>query len=204
VQNPRVTILTLGAIAALVVGAGWYLRQGGETEVSSVATPSAGHNGVVVSPSTTPAPANHTPTVASTGSDDLPPSDSIGSGGAYPVVLDALRAELPDNRYWTHGAPTSDPEVAKARAARAERDNATFGRIQANEATPAEIRAYYAERRALSRDYLRLAEHVLDRQGAALPARDRGMFELSANLHRARLQQIDRDEADAVVRRTAR
>lgn len=198
--NPWVKIVTLGAIAALLVGAGWYLRRGGGTEGTSVAVPSK----VVVSPSTTPAPANHTPTVASAGSDDPPPSDSIGSGGAYPVVLDALRAELPDNRYWAQGAPTSDPEVAKARAARAERDNVAFGRIQANEASPAEIRAYYAERRALSRDYLQLAEHVLARQGDALPSRDRGMFELSANLHRARLQQIDRDEADALTRRAAK
>jgi hypothetical protein len=119
---------------------------------------------------------------------------------SYPVNLDALRSRLPGNRYWTLGAPTSDPEVARARARRAELDNKALGQIQANEASPEDIRAYYAERRALSSDYLELATLVLKEQGDQLPARDRGMFELSANLHRARLQQIDRDEADALAR----
>lgn len=117
--------------------------------------------------------------------------------------LEALRARLPDNRYWALGAPTSDPIAAKMRAARAEQDNLAFGRIQSNEATPEEIRAYYTERRAISRDYLQIAELVLAEQGDALPERDRGMFELSANLHRERLKQIDRDEADALARRGA-
>lgn len=122
----------------------------------------------------------------------------------YPVNLDALRVRLPHNRYWELGAPTSDPAVARARAERAERDNKALGRILANEADPGEIRAYYTERRAISRDYLELAELVLAEQGDRLPPRDRGMFELSVNLHRARLQQIDRDEADALARRSAR
>jgi hypothetical protein len=127
----------------------------------------------------------------------------IGSAERYPVNLDALRARLPGNRYWTLGAPTSDPDVARARARRAERDNVVFGRIQSGEATPDEIRAYYAERRAISRDYLQVAELVLAEQGDALPERDRGMFELSVTMHRARLLQIERDEADALARRGA-
>jgi len=116
------------------------------------------------------------------------------------VKLDALHSRMPDNRYWALGAPTSDPAVARARAERAERDNRELGRIQGNEASPDEIRAYYTERRAISRDYLQIAEIVLAEQGDALPQRDRGMFELSVTLHRARLQQIDRDEADALAR----
>lgn len=120
------------------------------------------------------------------------------------MKLDALRARLPNNRYWALGAPTSDPEVAKARAARAERDNAALGRIMSNEATPDEIRAYYAERRAVSRDFLQISELVLEEQGNALPERDRGLFAMSANLHRARLIQVDRDETDALARIDAR
>ncbi|HET7501938.1 MAG TPA: hypothetical protein VFK02_13065 [Kofleriaceae bacterium] len=131
-------------------------------------------------------------------------ADRIGRAERYPVHLDALRARLPENRYWTLGAPTSDPAVAKARAARAERDNVVFGRIQTGEATPDEIRAYYAERRAISRDYLQIAELVLAEQGDALPERDRGMFELSVTMHKARLAQIERDEADALARHAAR
>lgn len=136
-------------------------------------------------------------------------SDSIGQsaaragGNEYPVKLDALRARFPDNRYWTLGAPTADPAVAKLRAARAEADNKALGRIQANESTPEEIRAYYTERRALSRDYLQISQAILDDQGAALPDRDRSMFELSVKMHTDRLKQIDRDESDALARRTA-
>ncbi|HEX3761251.1 MAG TPA: hypothetical protein VHW23_21295 [Kofleriaceae bacterium] len=107
---------------------------------------------------------------------------------------------LPDNRYWALAAPTSDPAVARARAEHARRTNTAFGRIQSNEATPEEIRAFYAERRAISNDYLELAQLVLAEQGNRLPERDRGLFELSATLHRARLQQIDRDETDALTR----
>jgi hypothetical protein len=120
------------------------------------------------------------------------------------VNLDALRGRLPGNRYWALGAPTPDPAVARARADRARRDNTALGHIQANEASPEDIGAYYAERRAISRDYLELAQLVLAEQGAQLPERDRGMFELSVNLHRARLQQIDHDEADALARRARR
>jgi hypothetical protein len=127
-------------------------------------------------------------------------AEHIGSAQAYPVQLDALRAQIPNNRYWAMGAPTSDVAVAKVRAARAEQDNRELGRITANEASPEEIRAYYTERRAISKDYLELAELVLKQLGDTLPERDRGMFELSANLHRARLQQIERDQSDALAR----
>jgi hypothetical protein len=133
-----------------------------------------------------------------------PRSDHIGSAESQPVDLDTWRAKLPNNRYWELGAPTSDPAVLKRRAEREQRDNAMFGRIQSNEASPEEIRAYYTERRDVSRDFLQISELVLEEQGDALSARDRGLFTLSANLHRARLQQIDRDESDALVRIGAR
>jgi hypothetical protein len=111
---------------------------------------------------------------------------------------------LRDNRYWALGAPTTDPAVARARAERAQRDNAALGRIQANEASSDEIRIYYAERRAISNDYLEIAQQVLAEHGDRLPPRDRGMFELSVTMHGARLQQIDRDESDALARLAAR
>lgn len=119
------------------------------------------------------------------------------------MKLDALRAKFPNNRFWAFGAPTSDPMLARMRAAKAERDNAAFGKIQANEASPEEIRAYYDDKRALSRDYLQISQAVLDENGDALPERDRGMFQLSVNMHRDRLKQIERDERDALARRAA-
>lgn len=204
ISNLRVRAVTIGAIVvAIVVGVIWFARRPAPREVSSVAATRVGSAG---KPNVTSTTASIAGTLDSTSGGPRAPSESdpIGSAGAYPVNLEALRARLPNNRYWTLGAPTSDPAIAKARAARAEQDNVVFGRIQSNEATPDEIRAYYAERRAISLDYLHLAELVLAEQGEALPPRDRGMFELSVNLHRARLQQIERDQSDALARRGTR
>ena len=198
-QNDRLRkrALTLGAIAVvIVVGVVGYRKWSAVDEVRSVApaTPApVAHNTDLTSKPNTAAGES-----AITGSAEA--AEHIGSAAAYPVKLDALRARIPNNRYWTLGAPTSDPAVAKLRAARAEQDNRELGRITANEATPEEIRAYYAERRAVSKDYLELSELVLKEQGDTLPERDRGMFELSANLHRSRLQQIERDQSDALAR----
>jgi hypothetical protein len=192
--------LTLGAlcaiVAAIVVGIVGYTRWTANDEVRSVAhtsAPPVAHNTDLTS-------LPNTATVESAISGSAAAAEHIGSAAAYPVKLDALRARIPSNRYWTLGAPTSDPVIAKQRAARAEQDNRELGRITANEASPEDIRAYYDERRAISKDYLELAELVLKEQGEALPERDRGMFELSANLHRSRLQQIERDQADALAR----
>jgi len=203
--SARIAIAILVAGVAVVGGAGvlWCARGTSSEEGHSVSPTNTGTGSVGVATS-------HTTTSQIPDSAGHPhqgepaTSESIGSGGLYPVSLDALRARLPDNRYWALGAPTSDPMVAKARAARAEQDNAALGRIQANEASPEEARAYYAERRALSRDYLQIAELVLTENGDRLPERDRGMFELTVTLHRARLQQIDRDESDALARLAAR
>jgi hypothetical protein len=186
----------------IVVGTAWISRSWTRHEMNPA--PSTGADMVSADTAPSPASAALAGPAGTPGADDTPSPnraiEAIGHAEPYPVNLDALRARLPDNRYWTLGAPTSDPAVARARAGRARRDNTAFGRIQANEATPEEIRAYYAERRAISKDYLELAQLVLAEEGDRLPARDRGMFELSATLHRARLQQIDRDEADALAR----
>jgi hypothetical protein len=128
---------------------------------------------------------------------DLPPAADTPP---YPVDLTWLRTRLPDSRYWELAAPTADPVVAKARAESAKRSNADYGRILAGEASEKEIRDYYEEKRQISQDYLELAEVVLKEKGEELPERDRGLFELTANLHRARLIQIQRDLADALSR----
>jgi hypothetical protein len=140
------------------------------------------------------------------GSDVMAPAaESIAHAGSaeYPVKLDALRAKFPKNRYWELGAPTSDVAVAKARAAHAEADNKMMGKITANEATPEEIHAYYAERRAISKDYIEISKAILDDNADKLPERDRGMYGLALKMHTDRLTQIDRDEHDALTRRGA-
>ncbi len=186
----------IGVIVVGVVGYWlWPAADRPRREVPSVASTGS----AAVSPNTNLTSLPNTAAGDSAISGSAAAADPIATAPPYPVKLDALRAQIPNNRYWNLGAPTSDPAIAKLRAARAEQDNRDLGRITANEATPEEIRTYYAERRAISRDYLELAELVL-KQIDTLPERDRGMFELSANLHRARLQQIDRDQSDALAR----
>lgn len=154
-------------------------------------------------PATKPAP----PVVERGGSSSTASTDSgfasetpEGSQASYPIQLEKLRSKIPDNRYWELDSPTSDVEVAKQRAAKAKARNDLLGRITANEASPEEIRAYYDERRRISSDYLELALRVLNGEAGEVSERDRGMFELTANLHRARLKQVDRDQRDALDR----
>lgn len=139
--------------------------------------------------------------VTSEGSEASPENPFGGPAPSYPLNLEALRPQIPNNRYWELDAPTQEVGVAKQRAARAKKRNDDYGRILANEAEVSEIRAYYDERRRVSTDYLELTELVLAGKAGELTERDRGLFELSANLHRERLKQIERDQAAALDRR---
>lgn len=130
--------------------------------------------------------------------------DPTRPADSYSIDLERLRPLIPENLYWQTGAPTSDVAVAKERARRAEERNKLLGRIQANEASEEEIRGYYSERRRVSNDYLQLAKLVLDGKAGEVSERDRGLFELTVNLHRGRLQQIERDQSDALGRLAAR
>lgn len=136
------------------------------------------------------------------GSAEASPENPFGGPAvSYPLNLEALRPQIPDNAYWELDAPTKDVEVAKQRAIRAKKRNDDYGRILANEAEVAEIRAYYDERRRVSTDYLQLTQLVLEGKAGEVSERDRGLFELTTNLHRERLKQIERDQTDALARR---
>jgi len=193
------------AIAAIVI---WALaRPDRDSETSSNKQAMHGASSGVMTPMTTPQLPGPLPTTqagAEAAAGPQIPTEPIDSLAHYPVDLEDLRARLPDNRYWELGVPTKDPEVARARAERARRANELFGRTQTGEATEPEIREYYAERRRISEDYLKLAQLVLAEKGDALPERDRNLFAFSAKLHKDRLVQIERDLADALARRRAR
>lgn len=211
-MKPRTWIL-VGALAAALVAAGvviWVLvRPVADSETSSVkeTTPAAS---AALSASRAPAtpalgaPLHLASPLPTFGPDGLPAGGAATALAHYPVNLDELRARIPDNRYWELGVPTSDLAVARARAERAKRNNDLFGRTQTGEATEPEIRAYYAEQKRVSEDYLALSLLVLQEKGAQLPERDRGMFELSAKMHKDRLVQIQRDLSDALARRRER
>lgn len=133
--------------------------------------------------------------------DPSAPALDDSDGAEYPLDLAALRARLPDNLYWKLGAPTEDPAVLQMRAEEELRWNELLGKVQSNTASEEEIRSYYDHRRELSEDYLEFARVVLEEHGDKLPERDRGLYELSARMHRDRLAEIPRQIEDALARK---
>lgn len=127
--------------------------------------------------------------------------DTAGSG--YPVDLERLRAQLPDNLYWQFGAPTDDPREIDERAGEQKRWEELFGKVQSNTASEEEILRYYEHRRRVSEDYIQLASLVLAQHGDELPERDHGLYELSIEMHHSRLAEIPREIEDALARKQA-
>ena len=123
---------------------------------------------------------------------------------AYPVNLDALKRRLPDNLYWTLGAPTKDAAVLRARAERKTRENDLYGKVLSTTATEDEIRSYYADRSRVSRDYIQFAELVLAEHRDQLPEEHIGLYEMSIRLNKARLEENPRDMEEALARLRAK
>ena len=119
------------------------------------------------------------------------------------VDLDALREAMPDNTFWELAAPTDDPAVLAARRAHKDRLNRALGKVMSNTGSEEEVRAYYAERERISRDYVAFTTRLLDTYGDVLPERDRGLVSLARDLHRARLEEMPRQLSEALSRRTA-
>jgi hypothetical protein len=119
---------------------------------------------------------------------EAPPSESPPS--QHPVDLDKLRERLPGNLYWELAAPTKDPEVLRKRAQEAQRWNALYGKVQSNTATDEEIHQYYDHRRQVSEDFIAFASLVLQEHGAQLSEQERGLYELSIQMHRTRLAEL--------------
>jgi hypothetical protein len=133
---------------------------------------------------------------------DVPP-ESEDAPPRSPVDLERIRVKLPDNLFWETGAPTKDPAVLQKRAQAERQWNEAFGKVQAGEASPEEIHRYFEHKRKLSEDYIALAQGVLTEYGDTLPEQDRGLYELSIRMHTTRLQELPRQEQDALARREA-
>lgn len=132
-----------------------------------------------------------------------PPRRKGADGNEYPVDLAYLRARIPDNLYWRLGQPTQDPELLRQRAEEEQRWNELYGKVQSNTASEEEVQRYYDHRRQLSEDYIEFARLVLAEYGGELPERDRGMYELSIEMHGSRLAEIPRQLEDALARKRA-
>lgn len=127
-------------------------------------------------------------------------SEQVRAPPPYPVDVEHLRARLPGNLYWELGVPTRDPQQLRRRAEEEQRWNELFGKIQSNTASEEEIRSYYDRRRRISEDFIAFASAVLGEYGDRLPERDRGLYELSIRMHRTRLEELPRQQEDALAR----
>jgi hypothetical protein len=119
------------------------------------------------------------------------------------VDMEAIRAAMPDNLYWKMAAPTTDPELLRAREEERARWNVEYGKVLSNTATAEEIDAYYAEQQRLSEDYLEFLLHLAKHYGEVIPPRDAALLKLAGEMHLARLEEIPRRIAEAHERRAA-
>ena len=149
---------------------------------------------------------------ASGANGDAPPSATHDAGahagnGPMPlppaVDLAALRAKLPDNLYWKLGVPVSDAEEAAQRAAAERANNALFGKVQSNTASPEEIKQYFDFKRQLATDYATFARTVIADYGPKLTADERNLYDLSIRMNDQRLKQLTKEETLAIGRRRA-
>lgn len=145
-----------------------------------------------------PAVAGSSAVPALSRSPESPPPEDVPQ--VHPVDLEALRAQLPDNLYWELGAPTKDPEVLKRREDDARRWNDLYGKVLSGMATEEEVRHYYTHRRRVSEDFMAFAATVLAEYGDRLPEQERGLYELSIDMHRTRLAELPAQEQDALAR----
>lgn len=119
------------------------------------------------------------------------------------VDLEEVRAALPNNTFWRMAAPTTDPEVLRAREEERQRWNVEYGKVLSNTATKEEVDAYFAHRQQMSTDYIQFAAYLLKNYWQKLGTRNEGLLKLAIKLHLARLEEIPRQMAEANQRREA-
>lgn len=132
---------------------------------------------------------------------EAPPTPETAA--PHPVDLEKLRARLPDNLYWKLGAPTKDEQVLRERARAEAGWNELYGKVLSGTASEEEIQRYYTHRRQVSEDYIAFASLVLQQHGAQLPEDERGLYELSIQMHRTRLAEYPRQQEEALARKGA-
>jgi hypothetical protein len=189
----------LGLIALVIALVLLWNALRDSTTTSSTASEKAPESAPAVASRQTPALPPQ-PAHASPADPALPGMPPASGNAAYPVDLEELRRRIPDNLYWTLGAPTDDTRVLEQRRERARQTNELYGKVLSSTATPEEIDRYYAERRRVSEDYIAFAELVLADYRGELPDEHVGLYELSIKLHRARLAEIPRDRQEALDR----
>jgi hypothetical protein len=213
-------VLALPLIVAAIIGIWLGLHRGEPDGAATAASPSASLPASPPAPRATTVPeppaaerAAPPPTPPETAKEEAEPDaavapateplDTLEAGGWEVVDLEAVRAAMPGNLYWTMSAPTKDEAILAARAAERDRWNVEYGKVLSNTATAEEVDAYYLHRKRLSSDYVEFATHLLVHYGAKLPKRDVGLLKLAIDMHLARLEEIPRQLAEAHERRIA-
>ncbi|ATB27050.1 hypothetical protein [Melittangium boletus] len=129
---------------------------------------------------------------------------TLASSHPFParlVDLTRLRERLPGNLYWRMGAPTEDPNLLRWREEEEQHWNRLNGKVLSNTATEEEIHAYYAHRRRVSEDFMAFALLVLQEYGDRLSEPERGLYEQSIRMHRARLEELPQQLEEALTRK---
>lgn len=206
--NARWKRLPWIAATGAVVGLAVLFALRAPPPAPEVAPPSAPEAAPAAAPVTAPSASAPSPAAAPTavaGAPAVPellrepePAPAGDTPKVHPVDLESLRAKLPDNLYWELGAPTRDPEVLKRREEEGRRWNDLYGKVLSGSATEEEVRQYYAYRRRVSEDLMTFAATVLAEYGDQLPEQERGLYELSINMHRTRLEELPRQEQDSL------
>ena len=193
------------ALALVVTALVFALRSEGEpaSPVVAVQEPAAPH--APVPHARTPVPPPRSMPVPAPVDLTRPPEpvEDENTPKVHPVDLQVIRARLPDNLYWDMAAPTKDPAVLERREASTRHWNELYGKVLSAEASVEQIREYYGHRRKVSEDFITFSQAVLSQYDDVLPDRDRGLYELSIDMHRTRLAELPAQEEDAMERRDA-
>lgn len=193
--------MVIAALALLVLALGWEWFDARRTRPAAADNgPGAENEAQAVSVSPSPLEPSPKPPPRAPPPPLEPAGPFVGDARPHPVNLQRLRAELPDNLYWLEGAPTTDEEALRDRADRTRARKELAARIQANDATPEEIASYYAQRERLSSDFVAFAARVLELYGDTLPEQERGLYTLTVQLHRARLDELPKQREEALAR----
>lgn len=135
--------------------------------------------------------------------DDAPDElggDAVAAAWAR-VDLAAVQRALPDNLFWTNGAPTTDEAELERRARERDRWNVEYGKVLSGTGTEEEVRAYFDHRARLSGDYVEFTTYLLDHYGDDLTERDVSLLTLARRLHLARLEEVPRRMEEALARK---
>ena len=189
----------LGALAAGI--AIWNVA-GNATAPTAAPTKTPAMAAPARSPHAPETPAPEAPADEPLTFDPLKPLEE-GQAGWDVVNLEAVRAAMPDNIYWTMSVPTEDPAVLQARDEERERWNTEYGKVLSNTASAEEVDAYYAHRKRLSTDYVEFGVYLLEHYGMDLPRQDVALLKVAIELHVARLEEIPRQIMEAHERREA-